>query len=102
MDGDRLVGRDGAREFVIGHIRPTPRPVDGEEPKARGWKSVQMSIGIGDVLAGELRRAVERNRGFDPLVDREGQLAVRAVDRGGGGVDEMRAAGELARGLEER
>ena len=102
MHCDRLIGRDRAREFVIGHVGPAPGAVDREEAKAGRRQTVQMGVSVGDVLAGELRRAVERNRGFDPLTHREGQLPVRAVDGGGRRVDEMQAVIELSRRLENR
>ncbi|CAA6671032.1 unnamed protein product [Spirodela intermedia] len=65
---------DVAGEGEVGHIRPPPWPVDGEEAEAGDGEPVDVVVRVGDLLAGLLK----------------GHLLVEAIDGTGGGPDHRR------------
>src|SRR6266487_5566799 len=86
---DRLAGQDAAHELEQGHVRTPPGPVHGEEAKAGDRKTEEMSIRVRHQLVRLLGRRVERYGMVDVLLLGERLLRVRAVDRAGGGEDQM-------------
>src|SRR5712691_571174 len=89
---DRPALHDGIREQPHGHVRPAPRPVNGEEPQAGRRQREQMRVGMRHQLVGLLGRTVEAERVIDVVRRPERHPGIGAVDRRGRGVDEMPAA----------
>lgn len=99
-DVDGLAGQDGPGEEEEGHVRTAPGTVDGEEAQARARNSIEMGVGMGHEFVGLLAGGVEGDGVVDVVVDGEGHEGVGAVDRGGGGKDEV-ADGVVAAALED-
>mmetsp|Transcript_2169 Transcript_2169/g.6638 ORF Transcript_2169/g.6638 Transcript_2169/m.6638 type:complete len:379 (-) Transcript_2169:203-1339(-) len=90
VDGERLALLDGSGEEEGGHVGPAPGAVDGEEAEADGVEVVDVVVGGGDLLVGELGGAVEVG-GVGHLVGLcEGNFRVEAVNARRRGVDEGR------------
>ena len=87
LDRGTLQDRPGKQENR--HVGPSPRPVDGKEPQARHWKSIEMAVGMRDQLIGLLCGGVEADRMIGFVVLRKRQLAVGAVDRRRRCIDQM-------------
>jgi hypothetical protein len=47
IDLDRLALQHLLGEAVIGHVRPAPRAIDGEEPQARLREAVELGVADG-------------------------------------------------------
>ena len=82
-----------AKELVgkaeIRHIGASRRTVDGKEPQTRGGNVIQLGIGVRHQLVGLFGRRVEADGIVHLVLGGVGYLFVGAVDRGGGGVDQM-------------
>ena len=73
----------------VGHVRPSGRSVNGEEPQAGGGNVVELAVGVGQQLIAFFGGRVQRN-GIVHLVLRGiGHLFVGAVDGRRGSVHQM-------------
>src|SRR6266404_3685699 len=81
-DLDRLAGQNRPGEQISRHVRPAPRTINSKKPQPRRRQTVKMAVGMRIQLAAAFCRGIERDRLVDPILDAEGLLFVRAVDRG--------------------
>ena len=86
---DRLVAEDGLGESEQCHVRPSPRPIDGEEAQPGRRQLVEMAVGMRHQFVGAFARGVEGERMVGGVVLRERQARICAVDRAGRRVHEM-------------
>ncbi|BAS81319.1 Os02g0791450, partial [Oryza sativa Japonica Group] len=98
---DGLPLQDVAGEGEVGHVRPPPWPVHGEEAESGDGEAVDVVVRVGDLLAGLLGGGVQRRRLVSAVALREGHLVVEAVDGGGGGPDDGRLRVGVLACLEE-
>ncbi len=89
VDVDGLARQDGSGELGDGHVGPAPGAVDGEKAQPCGGQAVERRVGVGHQLAALLGGGIEGNRVVHLLIGTERQLLAHAVDRAGGGVDQM-------------
>ncbi len=80
-DFDRLLIDDCSGKGVVGHIRTSPGPIDGEEAQSGSWEAIQMGIGVGHQFIGFLGRCIETDRIIYLIVSRIGDLRIQPVDR---------------------
>ncbi|VXA81567.1 hypothetical protein AERO8C_120094 [Aeromonas veronii] len=111
---DRLTREDGASELDDGHVGPPPGAVDGKEAQPCGGQAIERRVGVGHQLATLLGGGVEGDRVIHLLRGGVGHLIPHAIDRAGGGVDEVldpvvttpfqhrQHTGEVAVGIGER
>jgi len=81
---DELVG-----EAEVGHVGTACGAIDGEEAEASGGDVVELGIAMGKELVALLRCGVEGDGVIHTVVGGEGDFLVAAVNRAGGGVDEV-------------
>ena len=87
LDGlalDQLVG-----EAEVGHVGPTGRAIDSEEPQAGGRDIVELGIGMGKQLIALFGGGVEGHGVIHLVLGGVGDLLVGAVDGGRRCVDQM-------------
>ena len=111
---DGLARQDGAGELGDGHVGATPGAIDGEKAQACGRQTIDRRVGVGHQFATLLGGGIERDGVIYPLFGTEGHQIAQAIDRAGGGVDQMvyavlaapfqysQHAGEIAVGIGER
>ena len=99
-DLDRLAGQDVAGEGKIRHVRTAPGSIDGEKPQAGGRDAVEVAVGVGHQLVGFFCRGIEADGMVDVVVGRKRHDGIAAVDRAGGGIEQM-ADRKVAAGLED-
>ena len=101
VDIDGAAFQDGPGEGECGHVRPSPGPIDREEPQAGGGDPEEVGIAVGHHLVGLLGGGIEADGVVRALGGAERGLPVHAVDRAGTGVDEVPDAG-VAAALQDR
>ena len=102
IDMDRFALHNLLGKAPIGHIRPSPRSVNGEEPQACHWNIVEMRVTVGHQFIRLFRRCIERQRAVRRLAHRKGHLGIRAIDGAGTRVNDMLEIFELAAKLQNR
>uniref|UniRef100_A0A8R7UZT1 Uncharacterized protein n=1 Tax=Triticum urartu TaxID=4572 RepID=A0A8R7UZT1_TRIUA len=102
VHGDRLPLEDVPGEGEVGHVRPPPGSVHGEEAEAGHGQAVDVVVCVGDLLAGLLGGRVERRRPVRAVRLREGHRVVEPVDGGGGRPHHGRLRVRLLARLQER
>ncbi len=88
-DLDALAFHDSFGKGEVGHVRSPKGTVDGEEAQPRGRNPVEMRIGVGHQLIRFFRRCIEAHRMVHLVLGRVGNLAVKSIYRGGGGIDKV-------------
>ena len=89
VDVDGLAAQDGAHELEQRHVRSPPGAVDGEEAQASGGQPVEVGVGVGHQFVGLLARGIEGDGVIHPVRGLERHLLVEAINRAGGGVDQV-------------
>ena len=69
-DIDGAVFQDGLGKQEEGHVRATPRAVDGEKPETRAVKPEEAAVAVGHEFIGFLAGGIEGNRVVHIVVDR--------------------------------
>ena len=98
LDGLALLELIGKSE--VGHIRPSGRTVDREEPESRRRYVVELGIGMRHQLVRLLRGGIERDGIVNLVVRTVGHFLIRPVNRRRTGVDQM-LDGEVTAGLQD-
>ena len=76
---DRRALHDAIGKLEQRHVRPSPRPVDGEEPEPGARNAEQMRIAVRHQFVGLLGRRVKRDRMIHVVVLRKWQPRVGAI-----------------------
>jgi hypothetical protein len=86
---DRFAAQDGPGEQEEGHVGPSPGAVDREKAQSGHRKLEEVGIAVRHQLVGLFGGCIERHRMVDVAPDGEGHVFISAVDRAGGGVEEV-------------
>ena len=81
IERDGLACEDRAGEPVIGHIGTAPGAIDSEVAEACDREPIEMVIGMGDRLIGNLCGPVEVRGSLNRIIDVKRDFLIQAIDR---------------------
>ena len=100
-DPDRPARQDRLGEKPIGHVRPAPWAVDGEEAKRDLRNAEELGVDLAHHLLRLLGRRIERARVFGLRAFVERNVVARAVDRARRRIDQLLEDAGVAKVLEK-